>query len=158
MTNTTNTPTSVPVMKRVLKWSLLLTLAIAVVGGITGYLVAGFPGLWSALVAAGVTLLFTGLTVLSIILAARFDPMFFIAVILGMWLLKFVAFLGVLALVKAFDFTHDWVLWSTMMAAMVGQLAIDVIVVQRSRQPYVSDVKLPGEANEAENGGESPSA
>jgi hypothetical protein len=31
-------------------------------------------------------------------------------------------------------------------------------VVQRSRQPYVSDVKLPGEANEAENGGESPSA
>jgi hypothetical protein len=112
MTNTTNTPTSVPVMKRVLKWSLLLTLAIAVVGGITGYLVAGFPGLWSALV----------------------------------------------ALVKAFDFTHDWVLWSTMMAAMVGQLAIDVIVVQRSRQPYVSDVKLPGEANEAENGGESPSA
>jgi hypothetical protein len=102
-------------MRRVLKWSLLLTLA------------------------------FTGLTVLSIILAARFDPMFFIAVILGMWILKFIAFLGVLAIVKAFDFTHDWMLWSTMMAAMVGQLAIDIIVVQRSRQPYVSDVALPGE-------------
>lgn len=148
MSTPDNTPTSVPVMKRVLKWSLLLTLAIAVVGGVVGYFVAGMPGVWSALVAAGVTLLFTGLTVLSIILAARFDPMFFIAVILGMWILKFIAFLGVLAIVKAFDFTHDWMLWSTMMAAMVGQLAIDVVVVQRSRQPYVSDVKLPGENND----------
>lgn len=145
MSTPDNTPTSIPVMKRVLKWSLLLTLAIAVVGGVVGYFVAGMPGVWSALVAAGVTLLFTGLTVLSIMLAARFDPMFFIAVILGMWILKFIAFLGVLAIVKAFDFTHDWMLWSTMMAAMVGQLAIDVVVVQRSRQPYVSDVKLPGE-------------
>lgn len=148
MSTPDNTPTSVPVMKRVLKWSLLLTLAIAVVGGVVGYFVAGMPGVWSALVAAGVTLLFTGLTVLSIMLAARFDPMFFIAVILGMWILKFIAFLGVLAIVKAFDFTHDWMLWSTMMAAMVGQLAIDVVVVQRSRQPYVSDVKLPGENND----------
>lgn len=148
MSTPDNTPTSVPVMKRVLKWSLLLTLAIAVVGGVVGYFVAGIPGVWSALVAAGVTLLFTGLTVLSIMLAARFDPMFFIAVILGMWILKFIAFLGVLAIVKAFDFTHDWMLWSTMMAAMVGQLAIDVVVVQRSRQPYVSDVKLPGENND----------
>lgn len=148
MSTPDNTPTSVPVMKRVLKWSLLLTLAIAVVGGVVGYFVAGMPGVWSALVAAGVTLLFTGLTVLSIILAARFDPMFFIAVILGMWILKFIAFLGVLAIVKAFDFTHDWMLWSTMMAAMVGQLAIDVVVVQRSRQPYVSDVQLPGENND----------
>lgn len=148
MSTPDNTPTSVPVMKRVLKWSLLLTLAIAVVGGVVGYFVAGMPGVWSALVAAGVTLLFTGLTVLSIMLSARFDPMFFIAVILGMWILKFIAFLGVLAIVKAFDFTHDWMLWSTMMAAMVGQLAIDVVVVQRSRQPYVSDVKLPGENND----------
>lgn len=148
MSTPDNTPTSVPVMKRVLKWSLLLTLAIAVVGGVVGYFVAGMPGVWSTLVAAGVTLLFTGLTVLSIMLAARFDPMFFIAVILGMWILKFIAFLGVLAIVKAFDFTHDWMLWSTMMAAMVGQLAIDVVVVQRSRQPYVSDVKLPGENND----------
>ncbi len=145
MTSSTNPPTSVPVMRRVLRWSLLLTLAIAVIGGVIGYFVADWPGVWSALVAAGVTLLFTGLTVLSIILAARFDPMFFIAVILGMWILKFIAFLGVLAIVKAFDFTHDWMLWSTMMAAMVGQLAIDIIVVQRSRQPYVSDVALPGE-------------
>ncbi len=148
MSTPDNTPTSVPVMKRVLKWSLVLTLAIAVVGGVVGYFVAGMPGVWSTLVAAGVTLLFTGLTVLSIMLAARFDPMFFIAVILGMWILKFIAFLGVLAIVKAFDFTHDWMLWSTMMAAMVGQLAIDVVVVQRSRQPYVSDVKLPGENND----------
>lgn len=145
MTATSNIPSSVPVMQRVLKWSLLLTLVIALVGGVAGYFVAGWSGVWSALVAAGVTLLFTGLTVLSVILAARFDPMFFIAVLLGMWILKLIAFLGVLAVVKAFGFTHDWMLWATMMAALLGQLVIDIIVVQRSRQAYVSDAVLPGE-------------
>lgn len=138
-------PTSVPIMREVLKWSLVLTAAIAVVGGLIGWFVAGWPGAWSAIVAAVLTLLFTGVTELSIILAARFDPIYFVAVILGAWILKFLVFLGALALVKQLAFTHDWMLWSCMVVAMLGQLAIDVIVVSRSRQGHVSDVRLPGD-------------
>ena len=142
---TTTTPTSVPILRRVLRWSLILTAAIALVGGIVGWFVVGWPGLWSALVAAGITLLFTGVTALSIMLAAKFDPIFFVAVILGAWVLKFLVFLGVLALVKQLGFTDQWMLWSCMVAAMVGQLLVDVLVVARSRQGYVSDTTLPGE-------------
>ncbi|NLT27023.1 MAG: hypothetical protein GXX90_10355 [Microbacteriaceae bacterium] len=145
MSQTHDQPTSVPIMREVLKWSLVLTVAIAVVGGVVGWFVAGWPGLWSAVVAAVLTLLFTGVTELSIILAARYDPIYFVAVILGAWILKFLVFLGALALVKQLDFTHDWMLWSCMVLAMLGQLAIDVIVVARSRHGYVSEARLPGD-------------
>ena len=138
-------PTSVPIMRQVLKHSLMLTVAIAVLGGAIGWFVAGWAGVWSAVVAAVLTLLFTGVTELSIILAARFDPIYFVAVILGAWILKFLVFLGALALVKQLAFTHDWMLWSCMVVAMLGQLAIDVIVVARARHGYVSDVRLPGD-------------
>lgn len=142
---TTTPPSSVPILRRVLRWSLVLTAAIAVVGGVVGWFVAGWPGVWSALVAAGITLLFTGVTALSIIFAAKFDPIFFVAVILGAWVLKFLVFLGVLAIVKQLGFTHPWMLWSCMVAAMLGQLLVDVLVVTRSRQGYVSDTQLPGQ-------------
>lgn len=137
-------PTSAPIMRTILRWSLLLTLVIAVIGGIVGALVAGWPGVWSAVCAAVLTLLFTGVTSLSVLLANRFDTIYFMVIILGAWILKFLVFLGALALVKQLDFTSPWILWSCMVVAIVGQLAIDVVVVLRSRQGYVSDVRLPG--------------
>ncbi|MGO1542912.1 MAG: hypothetical protein ACTHXA_01075 [Gulosibacter sp.] len=143
MSSQDSVPSSVPIMHTVLRWSVILTVIIAVVGGVIGWFIAGWPGTWSAVVAAGVVLMFTAVTAISIIFAARMPSTFFMAVILGAWLVKLLAFLGVLAVVRAFDFTHDWMLWSTMLVALVGHLAIDVIVVLRSRQPYVSDVQLP---------------
>lgn len=144
MSTENSVPSSVPIMQTVLRWSIFLTIAVAVLGGIVGWFVAGWSGVWSAVIAAGVVLLFTAVTAVSIIFAAKMPSTYFMAVILGAWLLKLVAFIGVLAIVRAFDFTHDWMLWGTMLVALVGALAIDVVVVLRSRQPYVSDVELPG--------------
>ncbi|WP_201517124.1 hypothetical protein [Gulosibacter hominis] len=141
----TNQPASVPVMKRVLRWSLVLTAAIAVVGGIVGWFVAGWAGVWSAVVAALLAMLFTGVTVVSVILAARFDAVMFMGIILGAWILKLLVFLGVLAIVKQLDFTHDWMLWSCMVVAIIGHLTIDLLVVASSRLGAMSDIKLPGE-------------
>ncbi|MEF3323567.1 hypothetical protein PV375_07765 [Gulosibacter sp. GYB002] len=141
----TNQPASVPVMKRVLRWSLVLTAAIAVVGGIVGWFVAGWAGVWSAVVAALLAMLFTGVTVISVILAARFDAVMFMGIILGAWILKLLVFLGVLAIVKQLDFTHDWMLWSCMVVAIIGHLTIDLLVVASSRLGAMSDIKLPGE-------------
>lgn len=141
----TNQPASVPVMKRVLRWSLALTAAIAVVGGIVGWFVAGWAGVWSAVVAALLAMLFTGVTVVSVILAARFDAVMFMGIILGAWILKLLVFLGVLAIVKQLDFTQDWMLWSCMVVAIIGHLVIDLLVVASSRLGSMSDIKLPGE-------------
>lgn len=143
--NDISQPSSVPVMKRVLRWSLVLTVAIAIIGGIIGWFVAGWAGVWSAVVAALLALLFTGVTVVSVILAARMDSILFMGVILGAWILKLLVFLGVLAIVKQLDFTNNWMLWSCMVAAIIGHLVIDVLVVASSRMGAVSDVKMPGE-------------
>ncbi|SJM57703.1 hypothetical protein [Gulosibacter sp. 10] len=137
-------PTSVPVMRSVLRWSVILTVAVAVLGAVIGWFVAEWAGVWSGLIGALLVLLFSGVTALSIILAARFDPIYFVVVILAGWTLKLIVFIGVLAVVRAFDFTHDWMLWGTMLAALLAQLAVDVVVVLRSRQPYASEVELPG--------------
>lgn len=147
MSTANSVPSSVPIMRTVLRWSIILTIAVAVIGGVVGWFVAGWPGVWSAVIAAAVVLLFTAVTAVSIIFAAKMPSTYFMAVILGAWLLKLIAFIGVLAIVRAFDFTNDWMLWGTMLVALVGALAIDVIVVLRSRQPYVSDVELPGPEN-----------
>lgn len=144
MSTDNSLPSSVPIMRTVLRWSIILAIAVAGIGGIIGWFVASWPGVWSAVIAAAVVLLFTAVTAISIIFAAKMPSTYFMAVILGAWLLKLVAFIGVLAIVRAFSFTHDWMLWGTMLVALVGALAIDVVVVLRSRQPYVSDVELPG--------------
>lgn len=148
MSTENSVPSSVPIMRTVLRWSLYLTIAVAVVGGLVGWFVASWAGVWSAVIAAGVVLMFTAVTAISIIFAARMPSTYFMGVILGAWLLKLVAFIGVLAVVRAFEFTHDWMLWSTMLVALVGALTIDVVAVLRSRQPYVSDVELPGRSED----------
>ena len=135
-------PTSIPVFKRVLIWSAVVAAGVAVVGGIVGVVVGGVPGLVSALIGAALTLLFAGITVLSLILAARLDQMFFLGVILGAWLLKFILFLGVLFAIKGQPFLHDWMLWGSLVVAVIGTLAVDVICVVTGRIGHVSDVDL----------------
>lgn len=135
-------PTSVPVFRRILVWSAVVAAVVAVVGGGIGVLVAGVPGLVSALIGAAITLLFAGITVLSVILAARLDQMFFMGVILGAWLLKFVLFLGIMFAIKDQPFIHDWMLWASMVTAVVGTLVVDVVCVMAGRMGYVSDVSL----------------
>ncbi|MGO2112012.1 MAG: hypothetical protein ACTH31_10395, partial [Pseudoclavibacter sp.] len=102
--------------------SAIVAAVVAVIGGVTGYFVADFPGVVSALIGAAMTLLFTGITVLSLILAARLDTMFFMATILGAWLLKFILFLGTLFAIRGQDYIHDWMLWASLVAAVVGTL------------------------------------
>lgn len=135
-------PTSVPVLRRILAWSAIVAAAVAVIGGVIGLLTAGVPGLVSALIGAAITLLFAGITVVSVLLAARLDQMFFMAMILGAWLLKFVLFLGIMFAIKGQPFIHDWTLWGSMVAAVLGTLVVDVACVMTGRMSHVSDVSL----------------
>ncbi|KAB1657320.1 hypothetical protein F8O01_08755 [Pseudoclavibacter chungangensis] len=140
--STAQTPTSVPVFRRVLTWSAVVAAGVAVIGGAVGFVVAGFDGMLSALVGAGMTLLFAAITVVSLLLAAHLDNIFFMAVVLGAWLLKFVLFLGIMLAVKDAAFVHQWTLWGSLVAAVVGTLVVDVVCVVRARIPNTGDVDL----------------
>jgi hypothetical protein len=123
------------VFSRVLKLGALLIAAIAVIGGAIGYAVAGSNGLTSALIGSGLALLFVSMTALSVQLGAKLPLAGFFGVVMGGWLLKLVGFIITMALLKSADFINGPVLFFTIVGSVLGALAIDAVVVMRSRIP-----------------------
>jgi hypothetical protein len=142
------------ILARALVYGGILTVAIAVVGSILGYLVAGGPGLVSALIGAGLTAVLMGLTALSIVLAARVtkneaSSTLFFGIVLGVWLLKFVVFIVILVLLRSQSFIEPLVMFFSILAAVIGSLVVDVVAYVGARVPYVGDIALPGGASAA---------
>lgn len=148
---------SASILARALVYGVILTIAIAVIGSLIGFLVAGLPGLVSALLGAGLTALFMVFTSLSIVLAAkvtRGEPSstLFFGIVLGSWLLKFVVFIAVLLALRGADFLEPLVFFFAILAAVIGSLTVDVIAFVGSRVPYVGNVPLPGDGGDAPGG------
>ena len=138
------------VLGRALVYGAILTVAIALVGSFIGYLVAGTPGLISALIGAGLTALFMWFTALSIVIASRVtsgepSSTLFFGIVLGMWLLKFVVFIVILVVLRNQPFVQPLVMFFAILAAVIGSLTVDVIAFLRARVPYVGDIDLPGD-------------
>jgi hypothetical protein len=136
------------VAARALLYGGILTVAVALVGSIVGYLVAGGPGVASALVGAAVTAGFMGLTALSVLIAARATKdkpgsMLFFGIILGIWVLKFVAFVVVLVALRGQPWLNPLVFLIVLIVAVAGSLVSDMVALQASRVPYVGDIELP---------------
>ena len=146
----TSTPTplpAAPLLKRALLYTAIFAAALIVVGSIVGWLVAGVAGLVSALIAAVMTVVFFGLTALTVLVASKvaqgqlFSGVFF-AIVLGGWLLKFLIFFALVVVLSRQDFVDPYVFFVTIVVAVIGSLCIDVLAFQRARLPY-TDVQLP---------------
>jgi hypothetical protein len=143
-------PSSTPVFKDVLKYGAILAVVIAVVGAVLGGVFAGWIGVTSALIGTLMAVIFLSITALSILVANRFigSDIFvglFFGIVLGGWLLKFVLFIVLAVVLKDQPWINPVVLFLSLIAGVVGSLVVDMIVVFRSRVPYVSDVTLPGD-------------
>lgn len=133
-------PSSVPVLKRTLIWGWIAAGVLAIVGGIVGYAVAGGVGALSAVLGALFAAVFLGVTAASIVIATRFNVAAFFGIVLGAWLLKFIIFLVAAVLLKNQPWINAPVLFLTMIVGIIVSLTLDVIVVSKSRMPYVSDL------------------
>ena len=147
---------SATILARALVYGAILTVTIAIVGSIIGFLVAGPEGLWSALIGAGLTALFMVFTSASIVLAAKVtknepSSTLFFGIVLGMWLLKFVVFIVLLVLLQAQPFVQPLILFFSILAAVLGSLVVDVVAFLGARVPYVGDVTLPGDTTPERN-------
>ncbi|AMB57960.1 hypothetical protein [Microterricola viridarii] len=148
-----NTPSSNPVLRRALVLGGFVALGIAVVGGVIGFLVDGGVGLVSALIGTALAVVFMGVTAGTILLANRFSgsDMFvgaFFGIVLGGWLLKFVVFLVVVFILKDQAWVNPVILFLSVIAGVIGSLIVDVMVMLKSRMPYVSDVTLPNQSSD----------
>jgi hypothetical protein len=137
---------AVPILKRILAIGGILALAIAVVGSIVGYLVAGGIGIVSALIGTAMAVVFLGITSVSILIATRaakgeFLSIAFFGIVMGAWLVKFILFLVLIVLLRNQPWIQPVVLLLALIAAVIGTLVVDVVVIARSRLPYVSDLE-----------------
>ena len=137
----TGVPSSVPVLKRTLAYGFAFAAAIAVVGGVIGLLVAGPIAAWSAVIGAVMAGVFLGITALSILIAVRYDIVAFFGIVLGAWLLKFVAFIVVALALRDQPWINPTALFLSLIAGVISSLVVDVVVVMKTRMPYVSDPK-----------------
>jgi hypothetical protein len=128
---------STQVFAKALKLSALLVVSVAVICSIIGYLVVGIDGLWTALIGAAIALVFTSLTVLSVLFGARLPLGGFYGLVLGGWLLKIVLFALLMAALQRMDFIHGPTLFFAIVLSVLGSLSIDSWVVLRSRIPTI---------------------
>lgn len=132
----------------ILRLGSLLALGIAVVGCIVGGLTVGVTGVTSALIGTALALVFTGMTAASILIGLKASggsliSGAFFGIVLGGWLLKFIVFLVIVVLLKDQPWVNTLIMFLSIVVGVVGSLVVDVVVVTRSRMPYV-DVALPG--------------
>ena len=137
----TGVPSSVPLLRRTLAYGFAFAAAIAVVGGVIGLLVAGPIAAWSAVIGAVMAGVFLGITALSILIAVRFDIVAFFGIVLGAWLLKFVAFIVAALVLRDQPWINPTALFLSLIAGVIASLVVDVVVAMKTRMPYVSDLQ-----------------
>jgi hypothetical protein len=142
--------TVAPLLNRALLYGAIVAVAVAIVAGTIGWLTSGIPGVLGGLLGAALSAVFLGLTAVSILIAGRVtrgdagNPVFF-GIVLGVWVLKLVAFVVAAILMRAWDAVDPVVFFWAVIAAVLGSLIGDIVALARTRIPYVSDVKLPGD-------------
>jgi len=115
----------------------VLVVALAVLGSVVGYLVAGIPGVWGALMGAGIAALFMIGTVVTMMLTADKPLPVATAAGVGGWLVKMILLFVVLVLVRGRDFYSPGAFFVVLVLAILGSLGIEMMAVLRARVPTV---------------------
>lgn len=128
---------STQVLAKALKLSAVLVVAVAALCSLVGFLIVGIEGVLTALLGAAIALVFTSMTLLSVLFGARLPLGGFYGLVLGGWLLKVVLFAVLLAALQRMDFIHGPTLFFAIVLSVLGSLGIDSWVVLRSRIPTI---------------------
>lgn len=126
------------IFTKVLKHGSILILAIAVLGSAIGYFAAGIPGVLGSLVGASLAFIFVTLTALSVLFGAKLNLGGFYAIVLGGWLLKVVLFIAAISLISRLDGLNRVAIFISLVASVLGSLAVDAYVALKSKIPVVS--------------------
>ncbi len=144
-------------IRRIIRTALLsgvvVNSIIAIFGATAGAVLAELPGMLAALIGALAGFVLLGLTPISIGLGLRagkgdlISPGFF-AVVLGTWLLKFIAYLILVFWLGDQSWLDGMTLFFVLATSVLSGLVVEMVVLAKARVPYVSDVELPGESAE----------
>lgn len=120
---------------------LLLTAAVAVLGVLVGLLVAQTPGVWGALLAAGLGLVFTFTTVATLRFLVGRGPELLQIVLIGSWLIKMALVVVLMLWLRNQDFYDRRVFFLTLVVVVIGAVVVEIGTIANARIPAVE----PGE-------------
>jgi hypothetical protein len=121
------------------KLNILLALLVSLVGSGAGFLVYGLPGVNSALVGAVIAAVFGAITIASIRFGSKLGLNGFYALVLGGWLLKILLFALLLGALQSVDFISGPMFFFSVVASVLGGLAIDSYLVLSAKLPIVEN-------------------
>ncbi|WP_166348754.1 hypothetical protein [Phytoactinopolyspora limicola] len=121
------------------------------VATVAGWLLGGSEVGLGVLLGLALPAVFFGATVLTGVLAARMDNTQFVGVVAGSWILKIIVLMVVMALIKDASFYHRTALFIALVVGVAGWLAAEVLIVMRTRIPYVEVAR-----DSQEKGGDDP--
>ncbi|MBN9181014.1 MAG: hypothetical protein J0J00_10810 [Microbacterium sp.] len=144
---------STVILRSSLIWSGLVLAALAVVGALIGFLVAGPSGLVSALIGILMAGVFFALTAVTMLIGTRMagETLFstgYFALVLGGWFVKVIIFVVVMLVLRGQPWISPLVFFFSALAATIASLLIDIVVFARARVPFVGDVALPTSAED----------
>lgn len=138
-------PASQPMLLRGVRWGAIATIVLMALFAGIGYLAAGSEGLVGGLLGAGIGGALLLVTVGSIAFANRFVRselylQLFFSIVLGAWVLKLLAFVVAAFFLRDQPWLDSQILFIALVVTVLVSIIIDVLIVARSRVPYVAGV------------------
>jgi hypothetical protein len=127
------------VFRQALRDMLVLVVTLAVVGTAVGALVADptSAGVWGALLGVAVALVFSGSTVLAMLLTARSSVTAASGALVGTWLVKMLLLIIAFSLLRNAEFYDRGVFVVVVLVGVLGSVLLDYRAVSMARVPYV---------------------
>jgi hypothetical protein len=137
MTDETPGAAAEAVFRRALRDVVILLAALLVLGVLVGWLVAGLPGVWGALLGWALAVVFSTTTIVAMLRTVRSSPAKMAGVVMGTWLAKLAVVIVVLALLRPLDFYSKPVFGAVLAIAVIGSALLDYRAVSKGHVPYV---------------------
>lgn len=131
------TAVTTSIFRQALNGMLLLVAGLTVLGVIVGLIIDGSAGVWGALLGAGLTIVFSGTTVLTMLKTAGSTPQMMAGVVLGGWVAKMVVLVAALAVLGQFDFYNKYIFAAVLLIGVMASVGLDYRAVSKGRMPYV---------------------
>ena len=123
-------------MKKILRVGAVAFLLVPVVAAVLFFTNQEAAG-WGVLLGGGIPWAFFGVTALTALRTANVNPSQLGAIVLGSWLLKIIALIGVLAWMRGQDFYSRPVFFVTLLIATIGLLVTEAQITLKAKVPYV---------------------
>lgn len=124
-------------LRAALRYGVAGLAVLVVISAILSSIIAGFPGLWGALLGAAIGGGFILTTAASVLFSAKLESGLQGIVLLGSWVGKLLLALVVVAILKQFDFYSSGALFLTVVGALLVVLGAETYGLLRQKVPTV---------------------